>query len=440
MSWGRMKVCVLLLLCVHVLCTRAGRTRGPPVPELTSIACNDTRAESAADLSLRQLNAHRKEGLAFGLKRISNVQEQYDEENGSVFYLTLEVLEVDCHVLSRKLWKECKAKRRDEAVFGQCKVVFQLNKPKRIAQLHYYDCTMTPVTPDQPFFCAGCPFPQPLNDTTVVEVAKKGVLKFNRETNHYKYFHLGKITKATTQVISGVAYHVEFTIQESTCNKSVEDFSKCEPLDCEFAHTGYCKTVAIADWSAPDNNTVSTLSCDLFEPEAAVVEEQNHQAGHAEDKPGSGKRDHHGKGDRGKGKKNGHKHGHGHKHDHKHDHDHSGSHEHEHEHDHEHLHKYEHHHAPSSGGHGPKSETPKIKGTVTYLTGDETSAASGAEDKKGKGEKPQKGGRGNSHKSFIRAFPDIASTSDQCPGQPKKFPVEDIPIIEAPQDPTKIPK
>lgn len=73
-----MKVCVLLLLCVHVLCTRAGRTRGPPEPELTSLACNDTQAEAAADLSLRQLNAHRKEGFAFGLKRISNVQEQYD--------------------------------------------------------------------------------------------------------------------------------------------------------------------------------------------------------------------------------------------------------------------------------------------------------------------------------------------------------------------------
>lgn len=174
--------------------------------------------------------------------------------------------------------------------------------------------------------------------------------------------------------------------------------------------------------------------------QAAIVEEQNHQGGHAEEKPGGGKRDHHGKGDRGKGKKLGHKHGHGHKHDHKHDHDHSGSHEHEHEHDHEHLHNYEHHHAPSRGGHGPKSETPKTKGTVTYITGDETSAASGAEDKKEKRGKPQKGGKGNQHKSFIRAFPDIASTSDQCPGQAKKFPVEDIPIIEAPQDPTTIPK
>ncbi|XP_072264278.1 fetuin-B-like [Pyxicephalus adspersus] len=442
-----MKVAVFLLLCVHVLCTLAGRSRGPSEPELTSVACNDPQAEAAADLSLRQLNAHRKEGFVLGLKRISNVQEQFDEENGSVFYLTLDVVETDCHVLSRKLWKDCRAKSLNQAVFGQCKVIFQLNKPKRIAHLHNYDCTLTPVARGD-IGCAGCHTPQPLNDINFVEVAQKSLGKFNSESNNIKYFILGNITKAASQVVAGTAYHVEYTIHESSCNKSVKDFSQCERLDCEFAHTGYCQSMAVAHWSTPDDKNVTSVTCEIFEPEAATVEEQNHQAGHAEDKPDSGKKDHHGKGDRGRGSKHGQKHRHGHdhkhqhKHDHKHDHDHSGSHEHRHEHDHEHLHNYEHHHAAPKKERGPQPETSKTTGTVTYVNAEETSAASGAGDKKG-GKPPRKGfflGKGNPHKSFIRTFPDQASTSDQCPGQAKTLPVEDIPIIEAPQDPTRIPK
>ncbi|KAM5165147.1 fetuin-B-like [Mantella aurantiaca] len=449
----RMKVSVLLLLCVHVLCTTAGRNRGPPGPELTSIACNDSQAEAAADLSLRQLNAHRKEGLVLGLKQISNVQEQFDEENGSVFYLTLDVFETNCHVLSRKLWKECDTKPQHEAVFGQCKAIFQLNKPKRIAQLHNYDCTLAPAAESEFFGCGGCLFSKPLNDTNFVEIAKKSLGKFNSESDSIVYFLLKDITKAADQVIAGTAYHVEYTIHESSCNKSDEDPSQCEPMDCEVALTGYCNAVAVAHWSTPDDKNVTFVSCEIFEPEDAAVEEQSHPDGNAEGKPDSDRKNHHGKGDGERGKKHGHKHRHGHdhkrhhKHDHKHkhDHEHSGSHEHKHKHGHEHHHHHDHNHDPSKGDPCPQSETSKTSGSVTYLTGDETSSASGAEDKKERRRKPHKKvlifRKGNSHKSFIRPFPDKASTSDKCPGQPTNFPVkEDIPFIEAPQDPTRIPK
>ncbi|CAJ0955420.1 unnamed protein product, partial [Ranitomeya imitator] len=178
-----MKVSTLLLISIQVFLATAGRSRGNKEPEITSIACNDPAVEAVADLSLRQLNANRREGSVLGLKRISNVQQQFNEENGFVFYLTMDVLETQCHVLSRELWKDCRAKPRHEAlvlsdtvrylkvsvsadtrkisdiadtdiryqyksmghqVFGQCKVIFHLNKPKRIAFLQSYDCTLSP--------------------------------------------------------------------------------------------------------------------------------------------------------------------------------------------------------------------------------------------------------------------------------------------------------
>ncbi|XP_056421290.1 fetuin-B-like [Hyla sarda] len=445
-----MKVTILLLISTQVFLATAGPSRGGKEPVLTSIACNDQAADSATDLSLRQLNANRREGFVLGLKRISNVQEQYDEENGSIFYLTLDVLETNCHVLSRRFWKDCEAKPRHEAVFGQCKVIFQLNKSKRIAHLHNYDCTLSPAA-RLPFGCPGCHFSQPLNDTSFQEVAKKSLEKFNKESNYNKYFSLGNITKAAQQVVAGKAYHVEFTIVESTCNKSADDFSLCEALDCEFAHTGYCKSMAVAHWSSPDDKKVQKVTCDVFEPEAAVVEEQKHKEGHAGDQPSSDNKDHGKKGDRGGGKKHGHKHGHAkhgnkhsRKHNHKHDHNHdSGSHEHEHDHEHEHLHDYEHHHGQPQRPHGPPSDAPKTVGTITYLSGNvaPTTASPADAAKKGKGPKPDKKEQRKPSKSFIRPFPEKASTSDQCPGPVKNIPfTENVPAVEVTQEPTPLPK
>ncbi|XP_063775690.1 fetuin-B-like [Pseudophryne corroboree] len=438
-----MKGVIVLMLCAQLFCAKAGRVKGAKEPTLTTVSCSDPGVEGAADLSLRQLSANRKEGFVLGLRRITNVQEQFDEENGSVFYITLDVVETQCHVLSRKLWKDCEAKPHHEAVIGQCKLTFQLNKPKRIAHLHNYDCDLRPADRGD-FGCPGCLFSKPLNDSNFQEVAKKSLEKFNTESNYDKYFVIGNITKGSTQVVAGQAYHVEFTIHESTCNKT-ENKSQCTLLDCEFAHTGYCKTKAVAHWSTPDEKKVQSVSCDIFEPEAAIKEEQNHKDGHAADKPDSDKKDHHGKkGDRGKGKKHGHKkgHGHEHKHDHKqgqkHDHDHSESQEHEH--DHEHLHNYEHHHSPPQKAHGPSSDIPKTVGTITYLVSDVApSAVPKGQDNKRKGSKPDK--KGKPSKSFILPFPDNASASAQCPGLAKNFPViEDLPILEIPQEPTRIPK
>lgn len=360
-------------------------------------------------------------------------------------------METECHVLSRRLWTDCEAKPRHEAVFGQCKVIFQLNKPKRIAHLHSYDCTISPAARSE-FGCPGCHFSQPLNDSDIQEVAKKSLEKFNKESNYNKYFGLGNVTKGAQQVVAGTAYHVEFTIVESTCNKSAEDFSLCDPLDCEFAHTGYCKSKAVAHWSSRDEKNVLNVKCEIFEPEAAAEAEQQHNEGHADEQPTNDKKGHGKKGDRGRGKKHGHKHGHehakhghkhGNKHNRKHDHDHdSGSHEHEHDHEHEHLHNYEHHHGQPQRPHGPQSDSPKTVGTITYLSGDEApTASSPADQEKEKKAKPDKRGQGKPSRSFIRTFPDKASTSDQCPGPVKNIPItQDVPSLGAPQETTPLPK
>ncbi|XP_069624156.1 fetuin-B-like [Ranitomeya imitator] len=419
-----MKVSTLLLISIQVFLATAGRSRGNKEPEITSIACNDPAAEAVADLSLRQLNANRREGSVLGLKRISNVQQQFDEENGSVFYLTMDVLETECHVMSRRLWKDCGAKPGHDAAFGECRATFQLNKPERIAHLYNYDCRLSPAT-HQDLSCAGCYLSRPLNDSNIQEVAEKSLEKFNKDSDYNKYFGLGNITRGARQVVAGTAFYVEFTIHESTCNKSVKDFSLCKPLDYEFAHTGYCKSFAVTRWSNPTEKSVLNVSCEIFEPEAAIVEEQKHNGGYNTNNSGNDKKDSGKQEDRGKEQEPGQKEVRGsaiyiNKHAQKDD---SRSPD---DYDHEYLHNYERH------PHGPPSSPPKTVGTITYISGNEASTTVSPADseKKGKRPKPDQKQKEKPSKSFTRSFPEEASTSDQCPGPAQNILIaENIPGI-----------
>ncbi|CAJ0955419.1 unnamed protein product [Ranitomeya imitator] len=160
----------------------------------------------------------------------------------------MDVLETECHVMSRRLWKDCGAKPGHDAAFGECRATFQLNKPERIAHLYNYDCRLSPdrdfrgkpgngpkslpkvnrlgdmprargndseervnnkgpghvssdlsATTHQDLSCAGCYLSRPLNDSNIQEVAEKSLEKFNKDSDYNKYFGLGNITRGARQ-------------------------------------------------------------------------------------------------------------------------------------------------------------------------------------------------------------------------------------------------
>uniref|UniRef100_A0A8C0BF89 Cystatin fetuin-B-type domain-containing protein n=1 Tax=Buteo japonicus TaxID=224669 RepID=A0A8C0BF89_9AVES len=106
-----MVLLVSMLFGIQALCSWAA---SPPAGEaptaLLSPTCDDTAVKEAADLALRQINADRTEGYILSLSRIFSVREHPQEITGSVFYLILDVVDTECHVLSKKLWKNCTAR------------------------------------------------------------------------------------------------------------------------------------------------------------------------------------------------------------------------------------------------------------------------------------------------------------------------------------------
>ncbi|XP_003225748.1 fetuin-B [Anolis carolinensis] len=313
---------ILFVLGLQVFCCLA---RPPPPFQLNSPACNSSVVEDIAEEALNKLNKHRKEGYVLGLQRIFDAREMpQGPRGGSLFYLTLDVLETECHVLSRKSWKNCTFRQPHETVYGQCKVIVQANKNKEFGCLYNYDCTLRTI-PAVTFakICPDCPVAGDVTEARFQEAASESLLKFNTEANHRHYFAILNVTKATSQWVVGPSNFVEFTIQETSCLKSepASDISKCPLLPSKTAVTGLCKGSVVE--SRIENRKFITVTCTLFHPQAQEGGEQQSglqpgRDGHHADRE-SHEDGHH---DHGRKKGDHHRHGDGHSQDRDHGHRH----------------------------------------------------------------------------------------------------------------------
>lgn len=221
-----------------VLCTLAACCMARSVPltvptpfSLLSRACNDSDVLAAAGSALQDINSDRKDGYILSLNRVRDAREHRQDGLGSLFYLTLDVLETDCHVLSKKTLRDCRVNMLHESVYGECKVIFHINYPQRVLYSHAYNCTLRPVSRKKiAFMCPDCPSPTKLSDPRVLETVHESLAKLNNESSS-KQYSLFKVTKASMQWEFGFGYFVEYLIKESPCTKSQASSCALQPLD-----------------------------------------------------------------------------------------------------------------------------------------------------------------------------------------------------------------
>ncbi|KAM6414163.1 fetuin-B [Rhynochetos jubatus] len=276
-----------VLFGIQVLCSWAAAPPARAAPTaLLSPACHDTAVEEAADLALRQINADRKEGYVLSLYRIFSVREHPQEITGSVFYLILDVVDTECHVLSRRLWKNCTIRFGHEAVYGQCKATIYINQARNIAHLNNYECILQPVPPRYIWrVCPDCPVDDCPTEPKYLEAAAQSLAKFNEESEQTHYFSVLNVTRSSMQWVVGPAHFVEFLIQETSCSKSdtIADISKCKPLPSDLAQIGFCKGSVVN--SDLENTQFVKISCEIFSQQDPATEEGKQQANQTPAKP-----------------------------------------------------------------------------------------------------------------------------------------------------------
>lgn len=354
-----MKFCILSLLLV------AGCVYAAPVDQggIQPGSCTDALALGAANEALNKINLNRVTGYVLQLHRLSNVNFMVHEETGQVFYLTMEVVETKCHVLSKKPAAECMARDTSETpVYGQCRAIIYMNRPHRVVRLYKYDCAIRPVPAAKVGeICPDCPSRMGLEDIPMVEAAHEALKKFNTEKGMNKLFSLKNVTRASAQGGIAVFHNTEFVIEETVCDKTKDlDKDECPTMQCEFAHHGFCRA---STHIAPSGEHDVRVDCEIYEPESAEREKQLHLLGGETD---------HSHNPRPLDRSLAHDHAHNHavhhshsnnissdgNHHHSHDHTHGSAHRHAHAHSHDHSHDHDHVHAHHAKAHDHHADTP----------------------------------------------------------------------------------
>uniref|UniRef100_A0A3Q0RZ04 Fetuin B n=1 Tax=Amphilophus citrinellus TaxID=61819 RepID=A0A3Q0RZ04_AMPCI len=355
-----MKTCVLLSLLLALGCVTIN---GAPVEHdgIKPGSCEDASTKAAAELALTKINLDRKEGYIFSLHRLSNAHIKTHGENSVLFYLTLDVVETNCSVLSRKDWKSCEIRRTNVPVYGQCKAAIFISKVHRVVRLYKYKCVIRPgMKKLVRAMCAGCPGLTAHSDAKVQKAVSHSLEAFNKQSGLTNLFALLHISRATAQVVAGRMYHVEYTIHETTCPSNTEAATaeNCPPMDCEFAHTFCvdlftCSSLSVLQAAERekklhllggeiDHSHNDTHSNDQDQTHAA---DQTHDHAHDHTKCHS----HHG-----------HNQNHTDQHDHHHTHDHvtGSAYRHAHDHSHDHGVNHDHVHAHHAKAHNHTANSP----------------------------------------------------------------------------------
>ncbi|XP_009078858.1 PREDICTED: histidine-rich glycoprotein [Acanthisitta chloris] len=254
----------MLLVASAFLITLLQYSNAQDKPSITPADCDTIEREAGVALDL--VNRHRRDGYVFGLFRVADAH-QLHIGNSSVLYLTLDVLETECSVLSRRHWESCEYSDSYLMDFGQCKIITYTSHLLRKPQLYGFNCTLSPVPPDL-LECKDCPVKIEALEVTEEHknIAAKALKKFNREGNHTNHFAVAKVEKVFKMTASHEGHILRFSIKETNCSKSMQQADQaleCDFLDYCHAHMGFCKARIISDADEPDG---TDLSCEIYHP------------------------------------------------------------------------------------------------------------------------------------------------------------------------------
>ncbi|XP_003476981.2 fetuin-B [Cavia porcellus] len=267
-----------LVLCALAQVTCCGARSVPlqplSFPNPLPRGCNDSDVLFFSGLALKHINADQQDGYVLGLNRVHDAWEHIQGSRGSLFYLTLDVLETSCHVLSRKDWTDCGGRPLYESIYGQCKAAFYVNKSQRILLLLAYNCTLRPVS-RRKLLCPDCPFPSTtdFSDDGILKAATETLAKYNNESAS-KQYSLDKVTRVSRQWVSGPAYYVEYLIRESPCNKS--QASSCPLQPSASAPVGFCHGSLIESLF----KKYISVTCNIFKSQVQTPGSENSPAEH----------------------------------------------------------------------------------------------------------------------------------------------------------------
>ncbi|XP_032755117.1 kininogen-1 isoform X1 [Rattus rattus] len=116
--------------------------------------------------------------------------------------------------------------------------------------------------------CPGCPRNIPVDSPELKEALGHSIAQLNAENNHTFYFKIDTVKKATSQVVAGTKYVIEFIARETKCSKE----SNAElTADCETKRLGQSLTCNANVYMRPwENKVVPTVKCKVLDMTSVI--------------------------------------------------------------------------------------------------------------------------------------------------------------------------
>ncbi|XP_075823927.1 T-kininogen 2-like [Microtus pennsylvanicus] len=135
-----------------------------------------------------------------------------------------------------------------------------------------------------PATCPGCPRTIPVDSPVLTEPLGHAIKKLNSEINHISYFKIHTVKKATSQVVAGMRYFIDFIARETNCSKA--NNMELGP-DCEVKSSGNGLSCNADVYMRPWENKVEpTVKCQVLEVRLTNTCEYKGRRSAAESAPG----------------------------------------------------------------------------------------------------------------------------------------------------------
>ncbi|CAO2631401.1 T-kininogen 2 [Lemmus lemmus] len=212
--------------------------------------------------AIEHFNNHTKHSHLFALEEVKAAQRQV--VSGMNFEITYSIVQTNCSKEQFPLLSpECKPLLDGDV--GECRDNAYVNIKQKVVDFSQ-NCDIYPgedLTQPLPESCPGCPKNIPVDSPVLTEPLGHAIKKLNTENNHSFYFKIDTVKKATSQVVGGMKYFIEFIARETKCLKENNTELK---EDCEVKSTGQSLSCTASVYMRPWENKVQpTVKCQVLE-------------------------------------------------------------------------------------------------------------------------------------------------------------------------------
>ncbi|KAL7991027.1 hypothetical protein Chor_014457 [Crotalus horridus] len=253
------------LVVLVLLCQIIGSTHSYMVRE-EDLNCNSRAAKYRADQAVRYINEHKLHGYKQALNIIKIFHLLPPERFTTVFYLKLNLLETECHVLDPTPVENCTVRpQNNHAVEMDYDVKINFNFEFFKTEI-FVKCNSTPDSVENvQRNCPECPILLPPNDPHVINSVEYVLNKHNEKLSGH-VFEVLEISRGQHKY-EPEAFYVEFAIVEVNCTaeEAHDDHHHCHPNtageDKGHAHSHLIQQhIGKYNISPGHNNTVLNLA------------------------------------------------------------------------------------------------------------------------------------------------------------------------------------